>query len=149
VSGGLEGYLRSSTGSAAEPAALISRDAMAALLGRLPLPPPPPPPLGVLDSTAAVEAGGDGFDSDNEGSAGGLGGAGAAVAGGSGGGGGAGARWGWRLPRVTAVDVRRYDERTLYGAIPGAIHLPGEQVVADCWWWWPLSGLSVGVCRGR
>jgi hypothetical protein len=27
--------------------------------------------------------------------------------------------------RVLVLDVRRHDERTLYGAIPGALHLPG------------------------
>jgi hypothetical protein len=30
------------------------------------------------------------------------------------------------VPRVTVLDVRRYDERALYGAIPGTFHLPGE-----------------------
>lgn len=31
-------------------------------------------------------------------------------------------------PRLLLLDVRRHDERTFYGAIPGSHHLPGEGV---------------------
>jgi rhodanese-related sulfurtransferase len=31
-------------------------------------------------------------------------------------------------PLVTLIDVRRHDERALYGSIRGSVHLPVEQL---------------------
>jgi hypothetical protein len=49
--------------------------------------------------------------------------------------------------RLLLLDVRRHDERTLYGAIPGALHIPGETTALSrafqcCGWvaWWLAAG---------
>jgi hypothetical protein len=31
---------------------------------------------------------------------------------------------------ATVIDLRRADERTMYGAIPGSVHLPVDQLAA-------------------
>ncbi|KAI8474417.1 MAG: hypothetical protein J3K34DRAFT_518158 [Monoraphidium minutum] len=111
VSGGLEGYLRSG-GGGGEAAGAIGRDALAALLGRLPLPPPQPPPPGPPPPDA-YGGGAGGGGSDDEG-----------------GGGGGGDAWAWQLERAVVLDVRRCDERTLYGAIPGAAHIPADELAS-------------------
>ncbi|KIY95322.1 hypothetical protein MNEG_12642 [Monoraphidium neglectum] len=41
-----------------------------------------------------------------------------------------GATAAWQLPKATALDVRRHDERTLYGAIPGAVHVPADELAS-------------------
>jgi hypothetical protein len=148
VAGGLEGYARSA-GAAAAGAPGLGRDALAALLGRLPLPPPPPgggagPPAApalqqLLPEGGLLEGGEDslGLDSDDEAAA--PGGWGAQRDGGASGGGST-----WLLPRAAALDVRRHDERTLYGAIPGALHIPGEAAGLTSG-----GGGEVGQLRGR
>ncbi|KAF8064663.1 prmA [Scenedesmus sp. PABB004] len=53
---------------------------------------------------------------------------GAAPGGGHAGGGGAAAPDGAGPARLVVLDVRRHDERALYGAIPGALHLPADEL---------------------
>ena len=36
-------------------------------------------------------------------------------------------------PPSTVLDIRRYDERTLYGSIPGTKHIPGARTANLCW----------------
>lgn len=87
----------------------IQRDALALLLGLVP------------DAAAAAAAG------NGNGSYGAAGGGG----GGPGWGGGAeGSGWGVGAGAVRVVDLRRADERTLYGSIPGTVHLPADQLAS-------------------
>lgn len=39
------------------------------------------------------------------------------------------------VPRCTVLDVRRHDERTLYGSINGTLHVPGELYTLTCQCW--------------
>ena len=41
-------------------------------------------------------------------------------------------------PPATLVDVRRSDERALYGAIKGSLHIPGARAARWCRWCRPL-----------
>ncbi len=36
------------------------------------------------------------------------------------------------VPSSTVLDIRRYDERTLYGSIPGTKHIPGASHNTPC-----------------